>query len=348
MTGFSRAAFLAGTATVFATPARTFAQAAPASAVRVGILNSLSEAPLLLAKARNYFSDAGLDVTLVPFQNTADMVVPLASGQIDVGSGAPTLGYFNAVMRGITTKLVGDKGRLSPGHGFDALVVRKDLVTSGKVKSVRDLKGMNVATPSRWSPMEYLLDTALRQDGSARIEELKLIQLAFPDMIVALKNGAVDAALLIEPFVAETTRDGVATRILGFDTTAPNFQIASILYSDAFSKRDAVAKNWMVAYIRGIREYLRMLDRNGDRNALLDIMAQNFEVKDRSIYDGVVLPGYERDGYLNLDSLTASMGWFKSHGQLVAQPTLRQIVDYSFVDAALTTLPRFSPKQVVP
>jgi NitT/TauT family transport system substrate-binding protein len=342
-----RRGFVAASAAVFATSGNAYAQTATASSVRIGILNSLSEIPLLIAKTRNFFRDEGLDVTTVPFRNTADMVVPLAGGQIDVGSGAPTVGYFNGVMRGISTKLVGDKGRLSPGHGFNALVVRKDLATSGKLKSLRDLKGMTVASPSRWSPMEFLLDTALRRDG-ATLEDVKITQISFPDMLIALKNGAADAALLIEPFVAEAVRDGVGTRFLGFDKTSPNFQIAAIMYSDAFAKRSAAAKSWMTAYIRGIRAYLEAVDGKGDEDAMLDMMAQQFSVKDRAIYNDVVLPGFEPDGYLNLASITSSIAWFKAHGQLALAPALRQIVDYSYVDAALTKLPRLSPKQVIP
>ncbi len=341
----TRTGFMAGAAASLVA-SRAAAQTPPASGVRVGILNSLSEAPLLVANSRNYFRDEGLAITIVPFQNTADMVVPLASGQIDVGSGAPTIGFFNGVMRGIPTKLVADKGRLSPGHGFNALVVRKDLITSGKVKSVGDLKGMNVASPTRWSPTEFLFDTALRKDG-ATLQDVKLTLISFPDMLLALKNGGVDAALLIEPFVAECVREGLGVRLLGFDKTSPNFQIATILYSDAFAKRDAAAKSWMVAYIRGIREYLNQADGNG-KGALLDLLAEQFSVRDRGIYDGVVLPGFSRDGYLNLESISASIAWFKANAQLTAVPTLRQIVDYSYIDAAFAKLPRTSAKEVVP
>src|SRR5699024_11684915 len=69
-------------------------------------------------------SDAGVDVEVVEFSNTAKMVAPLSTGDIDIASGAPTLGFYNAKLRGLEMKLVADEGRNSKGHGFNAVVIR--------------------------------------------------------------------------------------------------------------------------------------------------------------------------------------------------------------------------------
>src|SRR4051794_13947825 len=69
---------------------------APAVAVKVGVLRSLSDAGIYLAAERSYFREEGLDVSLEPFGSTAEMTAPLASGQLDVGAGAPTPSLFNA------------------------------------------------------------------------------------------------------------------------------------------------------------------------------------------------------------------------------------------------------------
>ena len=98
--------------------------------VKVGVLNSLSEAPTFIAMEEGFFKEEGLDIEVVRFANTADMVAPLSTGQLDVASGAPTLGFLNGALRGLPFKLVADKGRNSPGHGFNAIVVRQDLMDS--------------------------------------------------------------------------------------------------------------------------------------------------------------------------------------------------------------------------
>lgn len=232
----------------------------PLRKVRVGMLDSLSEAPALIAYEQGYFKEEGLDVEFVSFSNTADMVAPLSARQLDVASGAPTLALFNGALRGLPFKLVADKGRNSPGHGFNALVVRKDLVDSGRVKSIGDIKGMKVATPSRHSPMELQLDMALRTAGLG-LNDVALEQLAFPSMIAALTNKAVDAALMIEPLVTVIVQRQIGARLLGFDQTSPDFQIAGIIYGPSLTQADSdVGRKWMAAYVRGIRAYLDSLD----------------------------------------------------------------------------------------
>ena len=43
-------------------------------------------------------------------------------------------------------KVVADKGRNAPGYGYNSIIVRKDLVDSGAVKTLADLKGRTIAT----------------------------------------------------------------------------------------------------------------------------------------------------------------------------------------------------------
>lgn len=79
------------------------------------MLDSLSEAPALIAYEQGYFKEEGLDVEFVSFSNTADMVAPLSARQLDVASGAPTLALFNGALRGLPFKLVADKGAIPRG-----------------------------------------------------------------------------------------------------------------------------------------------------------------------------------------------------------------------------------------
>lgn len=111
----------------------TAAMAAELVPVKVAALRSIAASPIVIAKAKGYFEEAGLDVEIVNFKNTATMVAPLSAGQIDVAAGAPTLGFYNAKLNGLKMKLVADLGRNSSGHGFNAIVVRKDLYDDGKL-----------------------------------------------------------------------------------------------------------------------------------------------------------------------------------------------------------------------
>jgi NitT/TauT family transport system substrate-binding protein len=316
--------------------------------VTVGVLDSLAEAVTFIALDKGYFTAEGLDVKVVKFSNTADMVAPLSSGQLDVASGAPTLGFFNGALRGLPLKLVADKGRNSPGHGFNAIVVRKDLVESGRVKSVTDLKGLKIATPSRYSPMEIQLDIALKKAG-LKLDDVSLEQLTFPNMTAAFGSKIIDAGLMIEPFVEIATSRGVGTRFLGADEIEPNFQMAAVIYGPEFvSKKSDAAKRWMVGYVRGIRDYLAAIDDSAGKAELFKLLAKyTNSFKDPSAMRSVVFPGFDPDGYLNLKTVNDSIDWYAQRALLKSKPKLTDIVDYTYVDYALERLGRKGPRQSV-
>ena len=121
------------------------ADAAPAETVRVGIIGASSDAPFFIADVKGYFGAEGLALELMSFDSGAKMVAPLGTGDLDAGGGAVSVGLYNAVKRGVGLKVVADKVHYGPGYGFASLLVRKELVESGKFRSYADLKGLRVA-----------------------------------------------------------------------------------------------------------------------------------------------------------------------------------------------------------
>src|SRR5207248_265410 len=80
--------------------------------------HGLSDAGVFLARERGYFREQGIDVDLVPFQSGPDTMVPMASGDLEVGSGNFGIVWLNAVERGVGINAVADKGHSSPGFEF--------------------------------------------------------------------------------------------------------------------------------------------------------------------------------------------------------------------------------------
>src|SRR5437764_10642518 len=90
------------------------------------------------------------------------------------------------------------------GHRYgSAVVVRKD----GPVKSFADLRVRVVAIPSRFSDERLILFRALAANGmSAR--DVKMIEMAPPDVAGALAAGAIDAFSMGEPFPSQAESAG--------------------------------------------------------------------------------------------------------------------------------------------
>src|SRR2546427_4056628 len=131
--------------------------------IKFGQVGSISDAAIFIADAKGYFKEQGITLDLQTFQSAANMTTPLGTGELDAGGGAPSAGLFNAIGRGVNIRIVADKGSLTPGHGYEAVIVRKDL--ADRVKSAKDMKGLKVSIAAQDIVPEYSLDAFLRTGG---------------------------------------------------------------------------------------------------------------------------------------------------------------------------------------
>ena len=113
--------------------------------VNVGAASTTSDAPIYIADKKGYFREEGLEAKVTNFRSAADMVAPLGIGQLDAGAGSASAGLYNAMLQGIKIKIVADKASSAPGYGATKILVRKDLVDSGRFKTIKDFKGMKFA-----------------------------------------------------------------------------------------------------------------------------------------------------------------------------------------------------------
>jgi NitT/TauT family transport system substrate-binding protein len=269
------------------------------------------------------------------------MIAPLSTGQLDVGGGSAAASLYNAVARGADVRLVADLGSDPPGYGFDQMIVRADLVKSGKYKSIKDLKGMTVATNALGSPSSTQLVKFLAK-GGLTLDDVKHIYLPYTQHEVALRNGSLDAASTIEPFATDAIKTGVAVRAAGDDEFYPNQEISVVMYGGAFVRehRDLGVK-FMRAYIRGVRFYNDALAHGklAGPNAAAVIKLLNEETKmDPAVLRDIVPTGANPDGKLNVASLREDLAAFKGWGLIEGNVTADQTVDASFAAEAVKEL----------
>ncbi len=314
--------------------------------VNIGSVNSIADTPFVVADRKGYFRDAGIKANFVHFDAAANMVAPLGTGQLDVGGGAPSAGLYNAIARGIAIRIVADRGSDPPGYGFSGLLVRKDLVQSGKYKTYADLKGMKVAEPAKGtSDMVQVVKACER--GGLKYDDVEHIFLSFSDMVVALRNGSIDAAMALEPWATQAINDGFAVRIAGSDAYYPNQQITVVVYASQFAQsKPDVAKRFMVAYVRALRFYRDAL-RNGHisgptANELVSIMATDLHL-DPALLRQMVAASMDPNGRVNAKSLAEDYNIYKQFGLIVGTVDVDKVVDMSFVDAAVKTLGPYKP-----
>jgi len=239
------------------------------------------------------------------------------------------------------------QGRTSKGHAFEAFLVRKNLYDSGKVRSFHDLKGLRIAVNSNANSEAVLLDLALRA-GGLTMKDIAPVYLGFPQQPAGFQNGALDAAIVAEPFITYMLRQGSAVKLMGVDEFAPDFQNAVTLYGADFAKRrPEAAKGFMRAMVRAMRFYndalkdARLAGPNAEET--IAIMIKYAALKDAATYREIVSHGVDPDGRVNVASLKQSWQYFRDSGQIDGSVTVDDVLDMSFVEAAVAALGPYRP-----
>lgn len=323
-----------------------FAQASAEDAkVSVGMVGAVSDAPLFIAQAKGYFKEENIQVDFVQFNSAALMTAPLSTGELDIGAGGPSAGLYNAVARGIDVKVVADKATTAPGYGFNPLIIRKALIDSGQVKSARDLKGLTIANVTTGDSSEPTITEALKT-GGLTWNDVKHVHLSFPDQVVAMQSGSIDGGIITEPNATRAVQLGVGVRFMPTDKFYPNQQIAALLYGGPFMKsRPEVAKRFMIAYVKGLRYYYGAL-KDGhyagpNAASVISILQANTSVKDPALYKLMTPNAVNPDGAVNLSTMRNDLSVWRALGEVTGNVTVEQVVDMTYVDAAVKQLGKY-------
>ncbi|SAL63453.1 aliphatic sulfonate ABC transporter substrate-binding protein [Caballeronia udeis] len=332
-------------AVCFAFSLTTASQVQAQNTVTVGIANTSADAGVLIAKENGYFKDEGIDVKLVPFASAALMIAPLATGELDVGSGTASAGLYNAVLRSVKIKVVADKGSVQEGYDYSTLLIRKDLVDSGRYKTFADLKGMTVAVAAKGAGSESALNEALKK-GGLTMHDVNVVYLGFPDHLVALENKKIDASITDEPTITRAIEGAIAVKASP-KAIYPGQQNAVVVYSDKFMKDRDQATRFMIAYIRAVRFYNDAL--SGGRLAgptsskVIDILIKNTKIKDAGFYRRITPAATNPNGSVNEVALANDLKYFKARGYVSGNIEVSDVVDDSFAAAAVAKLGPYKP-----
>jgi NitT/TauT family transport system substrate-binding protein len=290
---------------------------------------------------QGYFAEQGIEVDLTAFDSAANMVAPLATNQLEVGGGATSAGLFNALRSGVNVRIVADKGHSDPtppGFPVSIYLVRKDLVDSGRYKTIADLKGMRSSKPAQGISPELDL-AALLREGGLKESDLDMTLMSFPDQVPAFANNNLDFAWSVEPFATILLNQGNVVVIRRDYEVNPTNQVAVLLYSPDFSRSDLGTK-FMVAYLKGIRVYNdAFLKRDAAaRDKAIDALIKHTPVKSPAMYDQMSLSALDSDGKMDLQSFEEQQEFFLASGAQQARIDLSQFIDLQHIERAVAQL----------
>ena len=311
----------------------TWAQDRP----RVGILKLTSSAPIFVGVEKGFFKEFGVEPELVYFQAAAPIATALAAGQLDVAATGLTAATYNIVLGGEKLWIVADKGREWPDHRLTAIVVHRDLYEAG-LRTVAGLKGKRIAVTQLGSTFHYQLGNILEKDRMS-LKDVTIVPLqAMPAALEALKGKQVDAVVLPQPFPGRAEADGFG-RVLAWAGDLFPWQIATVFYAKKFAADTPRAVRFMKGYVKSSRHYYDAVLAGKGGAAYDEVVA--ITARYTGAPPAVITLGFpyqDRSGRLWVEDIGRQMGWWQRHGFIKSTIPLKDIVDTSFLEAAVKAI----------
>jgi len=314
--------------------------AAAADKVNVGLGGSSVDTAFYLARDKGYFKDENIDVNFIVFAAGSQQIAPLGTGELEVGSGAASVGLYNAIARGVGLRIVADKGHTEPGNGYQSLVVRKALIDSGEFKSLADLKGKRMGIAAEGvTTLSYLNEAA--KAGGISFDDVPLTYLPMPEQLAAMKNGVLDAGILPEPPSTLITDAGIGVRFMNTDQFYPFGQVTMVFYGEEFLRhKPELALRFMRAYLRGIRAYNDGLKSGKVRPSADDIIetiSKYFKMPPALVTE-MYAPAIDPDGMVQVKSIQKDLDFFRARGWVKQPIDLNNVIDMSIAQKASAEL----------
>src|SRR5579884_246881 len=303
--------------------------------VKFGYVPLLSGGPVFVALERGYFEELNLQLDMIRFNSGALMVAPLASNELDLGAGGISPGLFNALVRDVRLRIIGDGSSSHPGYGTSILLVRKDLWDAGAIRTPQDLRGRRVSFATEGSPIDYVMRNLLYQHGLT-MDDMEVVRLTSADVPVGFQNRAVDLAMAAEPFPTQAESVGMAVKWLDDGDIVPGMQISAILASERFVSQPEVARAFMVAYVRAIREYLAANAGRADEGMLAAISKWTTVPVDTIRVAGA--PYFRPSGRVDIDDLNRQQEFWIREGVMREKADLSSVVDLQYAEYANSLL----------
>lgn len=320
-----------------------------ADKVTIAYIGGTADVGFYIADAKGFLKEEGIEANFIVFDSSARMVAPLATGEVDVGSGAVSAALYNAFERGITMRVVADKSGNKGSLSYQAVMVRRALWDSGEIRSLKDLKGRKFAATAQGNNESAVLDEAMRSVGLTTADVEK-VYISMPQQVVAFANAAIDASFIAEPFLSAAVKNGSVVSMMPITQIRDPSVTGIIIYSDKLIKeRPDVARKMAKAYVRGLRVYYDALkdDRLAGPGAeeVVDIIVKYSVVKDKELLRNTIPHFVDPDGRIPDESLRKDLVFYKAQGLVKNDVTVDDIMDKRWIEEAVKELGPYKPRR---
>ncbi len=161
--------------------------------VRIGYLDVTNSLPLYVAVENHLFNDRNINVELIKFQTSNDLVEALIAGRIDLEVSASTSFLFAMELRSSGEFKIFSVNLQTKEKYPDNIIVRE----GSSISSVKDLAGKTLGT---FPGSTFMVITKLILRYFLDPDQVSIEQIPPTVQVEALASGKVDAIYTMEPF----------------------------------------------------------------------------------------------------------------------------------------------------
>ena len=319
--------------------ASAFPASAQQHAIKVGVVRSVITLANQIAITKGYFKEAGIEATVTDLDTSADAMALLAAGQFNIIEGGLAAGYFNALAKKFPIIIASDRVSAPNNHKF---VVRADL--KDKIKSAADLKGRVVASNGGPGAITTYEIGKIVESGGLSLKDIELKVIPFPQMVIALTNKAVDAAIVISPFYAPMFERGVGFELIDPEAVIEKGPFSSaqvFINTDWAAKNPQLVKDYYVAYMRGVREYCQAYHGGSNRAEVVELAQKTGIEKRQEVLEKLPWPSRSPYGRASTANILDVQDWFHAQGSIQQKQPVEKLVDTTYADHANAKLGKF-------
>jgi len=312
------------------------AQGKPKVTIAIGGAGCLCYLPTVLAKELGEYDKAGVDVEMVDFKGGSQALTAVIGGSADVVSG-----YFDHCVN-----LAAKNQTLQAFVVYDrypglALVVGPK--QTGKINSVKDLANKKVGVSAPGSSTHHFLNYLLKKAGVDK-ESVPIIGVGLEaTAVVAIEQGTVDAAVMLDPAVTLLQGKFKDLKILSDTRTAKDtLEVFGGAYPGGalYTRADWIGKNEKTAQAlaNAIVNTLKWIHSHTPEEIMAK-MPDDLIGPDKALYLAALkntIPMYSTDGRMDPKGAQAVLAVFSQSVEAVAKANIDLGKTYTnkFVDQA--------------
>jgi NitT/TauT family transport system substrate-binding protein len=326
---------LVGAAALCLATALGVSPAGASAPIRVAIVStSLASIPLVVANAKGYFRDEGLDATIVPFESAQPIAVAMTAGDVDFGSTGLTDAFFVLANQGALRIIGGDTTEHPGFHGL-GFVASNQAYAAG-MTSLSDFAGHTIGITQLGSPLQYSLALMLQKHG-IDIKNVRVIGLQSNGNVAsALAGGQIDASIMSSANLNAVLVRGGGKFLAWLDDEVHGAQVSGTFTSTKLANdHPDTVRHFLAAFRKAAQVWdAAFVDAQGHRAdqpaaaAMIAIMAKGLNQPPEVITQG--LNYVEPEARVNVGDLQRMLDWYEAQGMQKMHIDARSIIDMRY------------------